>query len=99
MRRIVQTSLLAIVLLATASGCAYVNVRTPYDTNLDNTELGSKVGEASSQGVLWLFAWGDAGYAAAARNGDIKVMKHSDRHVTQYLLGLYTKMTTIVYGD
>jgi hypothetical protein len=44
-----------------SSGCAYYNVTTPLDTDLDRTQLGSKVGESRAQSVLWLAAWGDAG--------------------------------------
>jgi hypothetical protein len=93
--------LLGILLLAAmlASGCAYVNARSPYDTDLDATDLGSKVGTAQAYSVLWLFAWGDASYAAAARNGGITVMKHADQHIEQVLLGLWSRWTVIVYGD
>jgi hypothetical protein len=82
-----------------ASGCAYVNARSPYDKDLDKTDLGSKVGTAHAYSVLWLFAWGDASYATAARNGNITVMKHADQHITQVLLGLYSRWTVVVYGD
>jgi len=82
-----------------AGGCAYSNISGPYDLNIENTEFGTKVGRASNYSVLWLVAWGDGGYKAAAENGGITVMKHSDYQVTQYLMGLYVKQTTIVYGD
>ena len=98
LRRTVVT-LLCAGILALGSGCAYVNVRTPYDDNLDNTELGTKVGKASNYGLLWVIAWGDGSYAAAARDGDIKVMKHADREIVEYLMGLYVRHTIIVYGD
>ena len=29
-------------------GCAYVNIRTPYDTDLNQTQLGSKTGTAEA---------------------------------------------------
>lgn len=80
-------------------GCAYVNTRTPFDTDLNRTELGSKTGQAEAYSVLWLFAWGDASYAAAARNGDIQVLTHADQDVYQILFGLYTRWRVIVYGD
>jgi hypothetical protein len=91
---------LAFVLALTlSSGCAYINTRTPLDTNLENTELGSKIGHSHNYSLLWLVAWGDGSYAAAARDGDIKVMKHSDQQTFVVLFGLFSKRTVIVYGD
>jgi len=88
-----------LLLLFMASGCAYVNIQTPFDSNLENTDLGSKKGTASLYSVLWLFTWGNAGYAAAARDGDIAVMKHADQEIKTILFGLYSRRTIIVYGD
>ncbi len=81
------------------SGCAYMNVKTPYDTDLDKTVLGEKVGEASCHSILYLVAWGDAGTAAAAKNGNITVINHMDNQAISILFGLYSQSTTIVYGD
>jgi hypothetical protein len=81
------------------TGCLYVHVKTPYDTDLDKTELGTKVGKADTYSVLWLVAWGDGGTAAAARDGGITNVTHMDLEVFSLLFGLYTKATTIVYGD
>lgn len=80
-------------------GCAYVNIRTPYDTDLNRTELGTKTGTAEAYSLLWLVAWGDASYSAAARNGKITVMNHADQEVVQVLFGLYTRWRIVVYGD
>jgi hypothetical protein len=100
MKRLLRCSRLLIVALGISlTGCAYVNTKTPFDTNLNQTELGSKVGTAEAYSLLWLVAWGDASYAAAARNGDIKVLKHADQQSFQVLLGLYTRFRIIVYGD
>jgi hypothetical protein len=81
------------------SGCVYLNATVPLDTDLDKTQLGTKTGEASIYCILWLFAWGDSGTKAAAENGRITTINHADRHVFSFLLGMYTKETTIVYGD
>lgn len=88
-----------LLLLFTLSGCAYVHTRTPYDENLNNTELGNKLGRASNHSLLWLVAWGDGSYAEAARNGDLKVMKHADVEVVSVLFGAYVRRTILVYGD
>ena len=81
------------------SGCAYVDVRTPYDKNLDQTQLGSKVGYSYIYSLCWLFAWGDGSYSAAAREGSITIMRHADQRIESYLFGLLGRRTTIVYGD
>ncbi len=88
--------LAATVLLA---GCLYMNVKMPYDTDLNRTVLGQKTGKAYSQSLLWLVAWGDAGTQAAAKDGNITTVNHMDREVFSILFGLYTKTTTVVYGD
>ena len=81
------------------AGCAYVDVKTPFDEDLNRTELGSKKGAAEAYSVLWLVAWGDASYATAAKNGDIKILRHADQEVFQVFFGLYTRWRVVVYGD
>ena len=99
MKRIVSVMVLFFLLFG-FSGCAYINVKTPFDTDLNQTTLGEKVGNASSYSFLWLFAWGDAGTAAAAKDGNITVINHMDQHTVSVLAGiLYYRTTTIVYGD
>ena len=92
-------SLIGIALLALTPGCLYTSIQNPLDTNLDKTELGDKVGEASFQSVLWLVAWGDAGTQAAADQAGITTIRHADRKIYSILFGLYYKQTTVVYGD
>ncbi len=96
-RRVTLIILMSILLVF--SGCAFVNIKTPFDTDLDKTELGSKRGTAQAYSLLWLVSWGDASYATAAKNGDIKVMKHADQEMQQVLLGFYTRWRVVVYGD
>ena len=89
---------IALLSLPLFSGCL-VNVKVPLDTDLDRTELGSKVGEASVQSVLWLVFWGDSGTQAAAKQGGITVINHADQEILTILFGVYARETTIVYGD
>ena len=96
-RWIVLVILMSVLLVF--SGCAFVNIKTPFDTDLDKTDLGSKKGTAQAYSLLWLVSWGDASYATAAKNGGIKVMKHADQEMQQVLLGLYTRWRVVVYGD
>ena len=93
------TLILLMSILLIFSGCAYVNIKTPFDTDLDKSELGSKKGTAEAYSLLWLVSWGDASYATAAKNGGITVMKHADQEMQQVLLGLYTRWRVVVYGD
>lgn len=94
----VWVSLLVFVTVS-VSGCAYVNVKTPYDTNLEKTELGTKTGVANAYSILWLFTWGDTSYATAAKNGNITIIRHADQEIQQVLFGLYTRWRIVVYGD
>ena len=80
-------------------GCAFVNVKTPFDSDLNRTELGSKKGTAEAHSLFWLFAWGDASYATAAENGDITILRSADQEIFQVLFGLYTRWRVVVYGD
>lgn len=87
------------ILVLFLNGCAYVDTKTPLDIDLNQTELGTKTGTAEAHSVLWMVAWGDASYAAAAKNGDIQVLRHSDQEVFNVLFGLYTRWRVVVYGD
>ena len=95
-RTIVMVVVLVFLLF---NSCAYVDVRTPYDTDVNRTQLGARKGIADAYSLLWLVAWGDASYAAAAKNGQITVMRHADQEIFQVLFGLYTRWRIVVYGD
>ena len=80
------------------TGIFFTSTEAPLDVDVDKTQLGSKVGKASTQCVFGLVAWGDASTAAAARNGNLKVINHAD-YSSLNVLGFYSSYTTIVYGD
>ena len=98
-----HTRMIMVLMVATGllilSGCAYVNVKSPMDVDLNRTTLGEKKGVAEARSILWLFAWGDASYAAAAANGGITTMRHADQEVFNVLFGLYSRWRVVVYGD
>jgi len=94
-----KLNVLVIALALLLPGCVFGSFGHPLDTDLHETTLGSKTGEASYQSVLWLIAWGDAGSRAAAADGGITTLRHMDQHTMYVLFGLYAKQTTIVYGD
>lgn len=88
----------ALLWLAT-TGCVYMNVTAPLDTDLDKTELGSKVGKSEAQSVLGVVAWGDAGTQAAARNGGITTLRQMDQETFAILGFVYVRVRTVLYGD
>ena len=94
-----KAGILICLLVLFTTGCLYTNVQRPLDKDLQNTDLGSKEGRASNRSILWLFAWGDAGTKAAAENGDISIITHADQEFMIVLFGIYSRYTTVVYGD
>lgn len=97
MRTLTPLALLAALFMLPS--CLYTNIQTTLDTDLNQTKLGSKVGEAEVQSVLWLVAWGNGGINAAAKEGGITTVNHADQKVFGLLFGLYSSQTTVVYGD
>lgn len=90
---------LAAIALAALLCSACIHIKIPLDTDLDRTQLGTKVGTSQIQAVLWLFMWGDGGTQAAAAQGGITTITHADQEFFVVLFGLYGRRTTIVYGD
>lgn len=100
MHTIIRISFVVILLISfLISGCVYTNIQRPLGTEFNKTELGTKTGVSSNYSILWLVAWGDAGTKAAAQNGDIKVIQHADTRLFSVLFGLYSEVTTVVYGN
>ena len=79
-------------------GVAYTNIKSPLDTDLGETQLGSKVGEATTTSILGLFAYGDASIDTAANYGNISKINHVD-YVYKNILGILQETTVVVYGD
>lgn len=91
--------IMGFLVIMVLNGCAYLHTQRPLSVNYDKTELGTKEGRASSYSLLWLVAWGNAGTKAAAENGGITSIDCADTEVVSVLLGLYTRVTTVVYGN
>jgi len=85
--------------LSLFTGCIYMNVKSPLDTDLNRTQLGTKVGVSEAYSVLGLVAWGDAGTEAAAKQGGLTEINHADREVLVILFGVYARERTILYGN
>ena len=79
-------------------GFAFSSTEAPIDTDLNNTDLGSKMGKSSAVCVLALFSFGDASIGTAARDGNIQIVKHADYKYLN-VLGLFQSFTTVVHGD
>lgn len=95
----VRLLMTAVLIALLSSGCIYAYYQSTLDNVIDETTPGLKEGRASAYSILWLFAWGDAGPAAAARNGGITTVNHMDMETYHILFGLYARETIIVYGD
>lgn len=98
MKRFIQ-AVVCLMIFFLMTGCAYLNVQVPLDKNFNKTELGTKKGTSKATSILWLFSWGDAGTQAAAKNGEIKIIKYADKGYYTICFGLYARITTVVYGD
>lgn len=94
---------------AALSGCLYTNVRvprayrtaTPSDVKADPSDKVA-TGKACFHSIFFLVAWGDGGYAAAAKEalkenpGLILYDVRADRKAQSYLLGLYSRICTVL---
>ncbi|MFH0926935.1 MAG: TRL-like family protein [bacterium] len=111
MKRIILLGGIALFSLCVFSGCAmipptqviggiYTSYQAPYPaTTLNTVDVQpSKSGSASCVSVLGLVAVGDASIDAAMRDGDITKVHHIDYDNTR-ILGVYAKLTVIVYGE
>jgi hypothetical protein len=85
------------------SSCASLGVGSLYtDATMPLTatsnSVGSKVGSSEATNILGLVMTGDAGINAAAKNGGISKISHVDYEMYG-ILGIFAKMTTVVYGE
>lgn len=74
-----------------------VDAVSPNQAFVNNDVRPQKRGEATQTGII-LFSTGDASIEAAMKNGNITKVHHVDYKTTTVLF-LYTKQTTIVYGE
>jgi TRL-like protein family len=76
-------------------GSIYTDVSGPVLATSNSAS--TKMGQATSQGILG-FASGDSSIKTAAANGGITKIEHVDYHTTS-VLGIYAKTTVTVYGE
>ena len=110
--RTLAMCVVVVLLVGVLAGCAggvwapvippgawvYTNTKAPLDVDVENTVIGKRHGEASTMNVLGLVAWGDGSVRAAARDGNITKVQHLDYQQLS-VLGVFSRYTTIVYGE
>lgn len=79
-------------------GNVYSMIAAPLDIDANNTDMGSKTGEAETMSICGLIAMGDCSVEAAAKKGGIKTVKHLD-YKYMNVLGIYQKFTVVAKGD
>jgi len=108
MRALAGFAALCAVVLA-ASGCyttpvmppmgvIYADVRAPLTAEAEKPNVTEQKGEASSQSILGLIAWGDCSLDTAAKNGKLTEIEFADYSYMNVIFGVYQKFTVVVHG-
>ncbi len=110
MRHLFRSALLLSAAALSSCGLVYTDIKVPrgYRTSAPSEVKAAPddplvVGKSCNRAAVFLFAWGDASYAAAvkdalgAREGILYDVR-ADVKVNAYLLGIYAKVCTIVTG-
>ncbi|HUT04862.1 MAG TPA: TRL-like family protein [bacterium] len=84
------------MVLSPATGFLYSDVKGPHSVTA-NADY-SKVGTSECTSILGWIATGDASIKAAMENGGITKIHHVD-YKAEVILGVYAKLTVIVYGE
>ena len=79
-------------------GSAYTDYTAPLGVELVDTKIGPKTGEAKTTSILGLVAFGDASIQAAAKDGGLKKVYHTDYKYFN-ILGIIQETTVIVNGE
>ena len=79
------------------TGALYSDLKAP-QTPAAKGALGTKSGRAEAYSILGLIGLGDCSVSAAANDGGVTTVNHTDYEFFN-VLGVYQKYTTIVYGD
>lgn len=82
------------------TGGIYTLIEAPMDLNSQGgKQIGPLKGEAVCKAIMGIWAVGDAGLEAAARNGGITRINHVDYRYRKVFYGFVTEFTTIAYGE
>ncbi len=80
------------------AGWVYTDTKAPVSTEFDKAPVTTKYGMSYTENVLGLVAWGDASLDAAAKAGGLSTINYVDYQMFN-VLGIYSKFTTVVYGE
>lgn len=80
-------------------GVIYADYKAPLTTEPQGQAVVPKKGEASSQSVLGLVAWGDCSLQAAAAGGGLSTVNYADYSYLNVVFGIYQKFTVTVHGN
>jgi len=109
MRRLAKVTALCVGVLL-VGGCAfqapvvppagglYTSYSAPLTTELHGQGTATRTGEASTQAVLGLVAWGDCSLDAAAEEGGLSTIEYCDYSYLNVVLGVYQKFTVTAHG-
>ncbi len=80
-------------------GLMFARLNGPISNNFDaGAVVTMKKGTATSENVLGLVSVGDCSLSAAAQDGNIRKIHYAD-YQFENILGVYSKFTTVVYGE
>jgi hypothetical protein len=77
----------------------YTSIEAPLDLDFHNTPPGRRRGESSCVSILGLVSFGDAGIQAAAKQGGLERIDGADYKFLSVLGPVFTKYSTVVYGE
>jgi len=108
MKKLGISAVLASVVIMLMTGCAGVTgiaggaggmiyTKTDAAVAVGSASGFEKMGTSTSTAII-CFATGDSSISAAMQNGGITKIHHVDSKV-MYVLGVYAKYTTVVYGE
>lgn len=95
---VVALTLASCSTITTGSGIGMLYTGVTEGQIATSNEVGTKVGESSTIGVLGLVSIGDASIQKAAKQAGISKISHVDVKKTS-VLGLFASYKTIVYGE
>jgi|CXWL01.1.fsa_nt_gi hypothetical protein len=110
MRYIIPLSLTLMAATLSSCGLLYTDIKVPrgYRTSAPSevktaADDPTVTGKACNRSALFLVAWGDGSYAAAVKDAlgtrdGILYDVRADIKVNAYLLGIYTKVCTMLSG-
>lgn len=103
MKRACMKLVLIVIVAFSLSGCAllYNDLKTPLPSLSveGDTQARTHIGKSSCESYVWVVAVGDCSVETAMKNGNISKVHHVDSEFKSFFFGIYTRFTTVVYGE